>query len=312
MYDSEQYEGAEFGYRSVEANSPIAWAQGHSLTKDATIFVPAFAVYQPYLSQRGEAVPFQQVTTGLACGNTLEEAVLSALCEVIERDAAMLCWLRRVSPPKADCSGSAVQRALKRFGRLAESVSLLDATNDLGIPACIAVWHGPINDQPRGVFASCANPDAQKAAVGALNELAQCLMWATSLLDKGKRIPDASSEKLTEIEEHVLWPLDPSARPRWQFLLESRSEGLVRTHTHGDSAFDAIDACVRALARNDMDVVIVDVTAPDIRECGFHVVRAIVPEAQPLFFGTGLHRFSRRALTGSTRTNLNLHPHPFP
>lgn len=62
------------------------WRWGYSLTRDQPVLVPAALVYYPYMSRKGKSFIFND-TSGLASGNTLEEAVLSGLAEVIERDA---------------------------------------------------------------------------------------------------------------------------------------------------------------------------------------------------------------------------------
>src|SRR5262245_40687059 len=100
LYDEDQYEQLDFGYRRLHAEESIGWVTGYSLTKGTPILVPAFSVYQPYRSMVGESPVVQQITTGLACGNTLEEATLCAICEVVERDAAMLMWLQTRRSPK--------------------------------------------------------------------------------------------------------------------------------------------------------------------------------------------------------------------
>ena len=321
LYGDAQYEQPEFGYKRVDPEEPIGWVTGYSLTQDRPILVPAFAVYQPYQSQAGESPVIQQVTTGMACGNTLEEAILSAICEVVERDASMLMWMQTRRPPKVatgDKSPTALSEVLGRFGSVERYVTLLDVTTDLSIPAYVAVWDGPIANERGAIFASCASLSPRRAAIGALTELAQCLMWAGSLVDKGAHLPDPAIEQLSLIEEHVLWPLRPTTRPAFAFALSSerqvafgeRSEpGLV-------DVLEAIMRCVEMIAAAGLEVIVVDVTSPDIRECGLHVVRAIIPGAQPLYFGAGMHRVSDRARQNPypdrAADMVNLHPHPFP
>lgn len=323
LYNDAQYEQPEFGYKRVDPEEPIGWVTGYSLTQDRPILVPAFAVYQPYRSQAGESPVIQQVTTGMACGNTLEEAILSAICEVVERDASMLMWMQTRRPPKVvtgDSNSTALLEVLGRFGSVQRYVTLLNVTTDLSIPAYVAVWDGPIASECGAIFASCASLSPGRAAVGALTELAQCLMWAGSLVDKGVHLPDPAIEQLSLIEEHVLWSLRPTTRPAFAFALSSerqvafdeRSElGLVDV-----DVLQAIMRCVELIAAAGLEVIVVDVTSPDIRECGLHVVRAIIPGAQPLYFGSGMHRVSDRARQNHyldrAADEVNLHPHPFP
>lgn len=320
LYDDVQLARPGFGYRTPKPGDTIGWVGGFSLTRERPVLVPAFAVYQPYISRTGEVPVVQQITTGLACGNTAEEAILSAICEVVERDAAMLMWLQSRRPPKAvpgPDTPPAVAETLARFGPIADRVTLLDVTTDLAIPAYVAVSDLPIAGRQGATFSSCANPSAGRAAIGALTELAQCLLWVNSLVDKGAHLPNPSLEDIQQIEEHVLWPLLPENRPAFAFALSATREAAIPGDPDGAAdVLDRIADCVARIADAGLEVVVVDVTSPDIRECGLHVFRAIIPGAQPLYFGSGLHRISARAMSAPyadrASDRINLHPHPFP
>ena len=321
LYDDDQYQQSDFGYGRLTAEEPIGWVTGHSLTHNTLKLVPAFSVYQPYRSLVGETAVVQQITTGLACGNTIEEAILSATCEVVERDAAMLMWLQSRRAAKVvlpNGSGSLVSAVLESLGHLKKYITVLDVTTDIGIPAFVAVWDGPLDRERGVVFSSCAKLSAEHAVAGAITELAQCLMWVGSLLDSKKPLPDPSREKIFEIEEHVLWPMRSTARPWFEFALSSTSSTDLSAYPNRSSSdvLESINTCVDLLAAQDFEVIAVDVTSPDIRETGLHVVRVIIPGAQPLFFGTGFHRVSKRARSNDygdrASRDINLHPHPFP
>lgn len=60
----------------------LSWIQGHDLIADQPVWVPADLVLNP----PGEGILRDVDTNGLAAGNTLLEAIVHALCEVIERD----------------------------------------------------------------------------------------------------------------------------------------------------------------------------------------------------------------------------------
>jgi ribosomal protein S12 methylthiotransferase accessory factor len=62
------------------------WTWGYSLLHECPVLVPSAIVYYPYISQDGESFMFND-TGGLSAGNTLEEAILHGIAEIIERDA---------------------------------------------------------------------------------------------------------------------------------------------------------------------------------------------------------------------------------
>jgi len=67
----------------------VAWVKGVELNSNQETWVPAIAVFHPYVSKMDLPL-FRTSTNGLACGNNLEEAVLHGLCEVVERNDSVL------------------------------------------------------------------------------------------------------------------------------------------------------------------------------------------------------------------------------
>lgn len=118
---------------------PIAWVKGYDLIEGEEIWVPAGAVYHPYESNKDLQL-FRSNTNGLASGNNLEEAILHAMCEVIERDAWSICEAkkrpRREILVGTDCP--VVSDLLDKFSRQGVEVHLKDLTSDVGVPTIAA------------------------------------------------------------------------------------------------------------------------------------------------------------------------------
>ncbi|QFS52828.1 YcaO-like family protein [Nostoc sphaeroides] len=74
------------GAAPLSSNKTIEWINATSLSSGCSVFVPAAEVLFPYYPSVGTFRPMRPSTTGLAAGNTIAEAVLAALFEVIERD----------------------------------------------------------------------------------------------------------------------------------------------------------------------------------------------------------------------------------
>jgi len=114
---------------------PVAWVEGVELNEMEEVLVPASAVFHPYSSSQD--LPLVRTNTnGLASGNSMEEAVLHGLCEVIERDAWSICEARRKA--KADLVlGNDMGVPSDLFNKFASSgveIHLKDLTSDIGIP----------------------------------------------------------------------------------------------------------------------------------------------------------------------------------
>ena len=70
----------------------LEWSSGWDILNDKEALVPTNAIYHPYT--RGMFL-FRSNTSGLASGNTIEEAIVHGLLEVIERDAISIAEYSR-------------------------------------------------------------------------------------------------------------------------------------------------------------------------------------------------------------------------
>ena len=162
---------------------PIAWAEAVDLVSGGRTLVPFDLVHTNWL----EGVPdhgFFTSTNGLASGNNPVEAVLHALCEVIERDSCAL--FDQLPPPRRAARrldpGAAPAVAVRDLAARIEAagfrLALWDATSEIGAPVVLAALrdsHAP--ETPSG-FGSGCHPDPGVAAVRAITEAAQTRLIA--------------------------------------------------------------------------------------------------------------------------------------
>lgn len=77
-------------------------------------------------------------TNGMAAGNSLEEALLQAICEVIERDRSRLIRLHKPPTPTIDVAtidNPVAQELLVRFRMIGSKVCIRDFSQGIGLPA---------------------------------------------------------------------------------------------------------------------------------------------------------------------------------
>ena len=100
------------GSRADALEAVIPWTEGWDIMNDEEILVPANAVFHPLSSDY--RLLFRTNTSGLASGNTIEEAVFHGLAEVIERDAwALVEASRRMGPLISDVGDGRAKDLLK-------------------------------------------------------------------------------------------------------------------------------------------------------------------------------------------------------
>lgn len=328
LFSEEQYLSDHFPYRPFTRDTPVRWAPAVEATSGELCYVPAAMVFVPYHADGREETPIvQSISTGLACHSTLEAASISAICEVIERDAFTIVWQSKMSPPhialgSLSCANTDL---VGRFLSGGASVELLNITLDHGIPTVLAVLGHTAPEFPALVFAAAAHLDWETAIRKSLEELALTLRLGKSLKSHKPRIEtDSTFTTVIDKSGHVRLYCDHDQSRFADFLFESsRTVEYDALHSLGTGSFQEDLATLLDIMRKRLQpVVLVDVTTPDIRELGLVVVRAVLPGFHPLCFG---HRL--RALGGvrlwtvpqqlgypgiTQETGDNRFPHPYP
>lgn len=168
--------------RAGDDRGELAWLRVRELHSGEERLAPAacFDLDTAALARDRLAARFRPTTTGLASGNTRDEALLHALCELIERDAVARMdamdageldarRLDLASVPAGPAAG-----VLERFARAGLEIEVLDITSDVGVPAFHATIADP--DPLRGGFIDRgmgAHVAPEIALVRALVEAAQ-------------------------------------------------------------------------------------------------------------------------------------------
>lgn len=153
----------------------LEWVMGHDIMNDIEVFVPANAVFHPYNSRNGTKL-FRSNTNGLASGNTIEEAVLHGLLEVVERDALSIAEFTRdpgteIVLSKSDGMNYTLKKRIEDAG-IQVKVWLLDS--DVDIPtAVVALDDTVLRDPALLVMGAGSHLSPEIAVTRALTEAAQ-------------------------------------------------------------------------------------------------------------------------------------------
>lgn len=129
---------------------PVDWRECRSLDGSASAFIPAMMCYLNYPDADSHRF-CRADSNGCATGNSIEEALLFGLFELIERDAVSIWWFNRISAPRVDIASfrdpsvNRIVTALKAENR--ETV-VLDITTDIGVWtfACVS-WDATTLDR---------------------------------------------------------------------------------------------------------------------------------------------------------------------
>jgi oxazoline/thiazoline synthase len=223
---------------------------------------------------------------GCAAGNTVEEAILQGLMELVERDSVAAWWYNRAPRPSVDLDAfdePYVSLVREHYAGLGRNLWVLDITTDLGIPAfvgCSQRLDGPTEDLLIGFG---AHVDVRMALMRALTEVNQFLPAVS------ERKPDGSTLYWMDDPDAIEWwteeTLERNPHVAQHPQLAPRRPSDFATIATDDIAED-VRRCVQRIADAGHDVLVLDQSRPAIE---LAVVRVLAP---------GLRHFWRRLGAG--------------
>lgn len=328
LFSSRQLDDANFPLPRWQPESPMHWVQGYSLLQQQPRYLPACLTYIPYFNHESlERQPdffALAVSSGQACHTDVDAALLSGLCEVIERDAFIICWSKMLSVPKLDFSSDPQLCDIyqRYFACTGLQFHLFDLTLDIQIPTVLCIAQGV---GPRGFYCcvgAATRPHYRDAVIKAWQEAAQGLIWAQSLMQsKPDWRPESDFRNVRDFADHVRLFCEPDMQPHLAFLLESRQVSRPDFSAPTLSATQGLKFCLDAVATSGFDVIAVDLTTEDIRDTGLVVRKVFVPGTASLYAVHALPYFgcprfeqvpAKLGLPALPRGQFNPIPHPFP
>jgi ribosomal protein S12 methylthiotransferase accessory factor len=330
LFSQRQYDSEGFPFPRFTSQTVVSWAEARSMVSHRTRLVPASLTYLPYAPCAGETLFSQTISTGLACRPSMTEAILYGLYECIERDAFTIYWLNGLTRSRIDLHAAAdaalQHRLVRHFARPGIQYHIWDITTDIPVPTyfCIALGHSNI-----GRLVSVGSASHLDARQALLKSLTECAQGRPYLRYEYNRDPNWScKDDFSDVNDFADHAQVYSRRPelvaqlRFCTTLAAERASLPSSQSVGDPAQD-LTQTVSLLEQCGFDVLVVDLTTPDVRELGLHVVRVLVPGLQPLhgdhryrfLGGTRLYELPPRlGLPAETLSEAQLFslPHPFP
>ncbi len=317
-------------YTWFTEETKICWTRGYSITRKEPILIPASLVYIPYypfLKDQGERTIGPGISTGQASGYGYGDALLRGIYEIIERDAFSILWLNRLTAPRIamDPSPALCRTFREKFKKKSLEYTLYDMTTDIEVPSVLCMIIDRATDPPMICCGGASHSDAEKAALKAMVEAAQTRQWAKFLGKRDKPFAIASDySNIDDFEKHVFLYAYGNMMRAVRFLKSSKRE-IALSDLPSSSEVSTAAQLRRILSKIEAkgyEVLVVDLTTVDVAECGYRVLKVLIPQLQQLE-GDHNHRFlggeriyqvparlGYRA--ASSLADLNPDPHPYP
>jgi ribosomal protein S12 methylthiotransferase accessory factor len=236
--------------RKIFENLPLKWTWAYNLTRKEETLVPFdwfFAINE---------------FNGPSAGNCVEEAISQGICEIIERHTSSVISHNQLKVPaiRADsATDPLVIEMIGKYRRIGVKFFVSDFTLDTGIPSVGVLAYDP-NTFPNLseiVWTAGTTPDPQKAFSRALTEVAQL----AGDFDTASNYVASGLPKFTDLADagYVTNPgkeIDISALP-------DLSHNNIKVE---------VENCLAALAKNDMEVFLIDTMHPDLEIPAFYTI----------------------------------------
>lgn len=261
--------------REVDLDGPLLLASVRDLESGDECAIPAELIYYP-APDVGQSL-FGSSTNGLASGNSLIEASIQALLELIERDIWSFEFVRCASKlVDASSLPDDVREIIERAERNGLQFKVRTIPNDYGMPF-FAAFVFDLNNPSRKTFNGgwACDLDRDRALVRAVSEAAQSRV---AFIHGGRKVPtlptsraavfalDAQQREANLVRQHMLGVSDP----RQQTMLTDIPDVAV-----AGTLQQKLDAVIERLRRVLQEPIYRVVFTPP--ESPLQVVRVVVP-----------------------------------
>lgn len=258
--------------------TPLAWEEVTNIQNGKTILIPSDLVWLVTRIPHQSLMYVQMGSNGVATGGSLEDAILSGLYEVLERDAWTLnqflldsgLLLNRCPlidlPPR-------IESAIQKLESANLKLHLFDITNDYKIPTFSAILLD-LGGQCAGTFGGYGTHlNAEIAAIRAITEAAQArCCYISGARDDLFRRQFILMKRMDQHKLHEMFQELPMARPISEYRVLD---------------FPDVKTELRYLLKLIRQFGVSDVYVKEMGsyvDGAVHVVRVISPQCEPFRF----------------------------
>jgi len=221
---------------------PLRWAWAINLSRNKEVLIPFSWFY---------AI---NEFNGPSAGNTYEEAILQGISEVVERHVCAVINLNKQHTPAIDpesITDPVARELLEKFHQNGIKLYLNDFSLDTGIPTIAAMAWDPSTFPQKSeiVFTAGTTPDANKALIRALTEVAQL----AGDFNSGANYVASGLPKPRSLDE-VTYLTEPEQQITLADIADLQDPDMRQE----------VENCVQALDKIGLEVFVLDTAHPDL------------------------------------------------
>lgn len=315
----------------INEKSIFEWIPAISLNNSRKVFVPAQLVYVGYKYNPKEPIIRQQISTGAAAASSWTEAVYRGICEVVERDAFMITYLNKLSPPIIDIEtirDKNIQKLLEMLKRYNLIIYVMDITTDIQIPSVMAVAIDKSGVGPAIHVATKTGFNWNENIYGVLCDVIRGRIGFRAISSPVNISEETInsfrkdfSQIRTFIDRSQFWAF-PEMINEIEFLFSGKKKKSIPEQNSFNDNENKLKFAVSALKNANIDIYAIDITTSQIKKDGLFIVKTISPQLQPLYLNERMRHVSGDRIFGVPvklgyrskpllKNELNQLPHPF-
>jgi ribosomal protein S12 methylthiotransferase accessory factor len=259
--------------KKIFEDLPLKWTKAFNLTRNQEILIPFNWFYTI------------NEFNGPSAGNCVEEALSQGICEIVERHVSSIISQNHLKVPAIrpdSATDPMVREMIGKYRKTGINLFISDFSLEMGIPSIGVLAYDPSTFPERSeiVWTAGTTPDPEKALSRALTEVAQL----AGDFDTPSKYVASGLPKLTRIED-AEFIINPGER--------------IDIHTlpvlSNDNIKIEVENCISALAKKDLEVIVVDTKHPLLDIPAFYT---IIPGAhfRERSLGTSVGMFSAKII----------------
>lgn len=306
-----------------DKRTKFRWVKADSLLNKRKVCVPLQLVALGYTLIEKEPIIRFPITTGAAAGQSLRDALVRGILEIIERDAFMITWLNQLPPVMVDLHSAPknISRIIDRFSRYRLELYIFALPTDFKIPVLMGLAIDRSGGGPAVTISANASFDFCEAIEDVSADLLSSRSWQRRTREEAN-FPDLSH--LTLLNRSFYW-WDIDKIKEVDFLFRGEKKTISDFFDLFSSAFkqreiaSRLSFLIKQLKVLNLDAYWVDVTSRELAYLKIPVVKVIVPKAQPLYVDECLPYFEGERLKSVPqklgfrpgKSFFDIPPHPF-
>jgi ribosomal protein S12 methylthiotransferase accessory factor len=169
---------------AIDPDGPLMCVEAQDIATDKTFAVPAELIFSPFTENTGQRI-FGTSTNGLCSGNTVDEACVHGIAEVVERDVQAFNYMLNTSRlALLDCPVPTLDPLFERVLQAGLSAAVRYTRSAIGLPYFQGFIMEPSDDAPIAI--SCGSGLHLCRDIAAVRGLAEAAQSRLSYIHGGR------------------------------------------------------------------------------------------------------------------------------